>query len=160
MSTGLNLNFAKDNATNYSISTNLTTKLGAYKVAEDNIKMCLGLVQIATGSLSLIEDKLGRLRSLAVQAKNGTYGSQSLAAINSEVNALVDEIDRLQNSTEYNGVDFYSNGVNSSSLVKAGEDGFINHVEKRDTSSMTKLYEVDGSQNLQKELIQFQPQRN
>ena len=72
----------------------------------------------------------------------------------------MDKIDRLQNSTEYNGVDFYSNGVNSSSLVKAGEDGFINHVEKRDTSSMTKLYEVDGSQNLQKELIQFQPQRN
>lgn len=160
MSTGLNLNFAKDNATNYSISTNLTTKLGAYKVSEDNIKMGLDLVQIATGSLSLIEDKLGRLRFLAVQAKNGTYGSQSLAAINSEVNALVDEIDRLQNSTEYNGVDLYSNGVNSSSLVKAGEDGFINHVEKRDTSSMTKLYEVDGSQNLQKELIQFQPQRN
>ena len=160
MSTGLNWNCAKDNATNYSISTNLTTKLGAYKVAEDNIKMGLDLVQIATGSLSLIEDKLGRLRFLAVQAKNGTYGSQSLAAINSEVNALVDEIDRLQNSTEYNGVDLYSNGVNSSSLVKAGEDGFINHVEKRDTSSMTKLYEVDGSQNLQKELIQFQPQRN
>ena len=49
----------------------------------------------------------------------------------------MDEIDRLQNSTEYNGVDLYSNGVNSSSLVKAGEDGFINHVEKRDTSSMT-----------------------
>ena len=69
MSTGLNLNCAKDNATNYSISTNLTTKLGAYKVAEDNIKMGLDLVHIATGSLSLIEDKLGRLRFLAVQVK-------------------------------------------------------------------------------------------
>lgn len=150
LSTGLKLNCAKDNAANYSISTNLTTKLGAYRVAEDNIKMGLDLVQTATGSLSLIEDKLGRLRSLAVQAKNGTYGSQSLAAINSEANALVDEIDRLQNSTEYNGVDLYSNGVNTSSLVKAGEDGFINHVEKRDTSSMTKLSEVDGSQKLAK----------
>lgn len=150
LSTGLKLNCAKDNAANYSISTNLTTKLGAYKVAEDNIKMGLDLVQTATGSLSLIEDKLVRLRSLAVQAKNGTYGSQSLAAINSEANALVDEIDRLYNSTEYNGVDLYSNGVNISSLVKAGEDGFINHVEKRDTSSMTKLSEVDGSQKLAK----------
>ena len=150
LSTGLKLNCAKDNAANYSISTNLTTKLGAYRVAEDNIKMGLDLVQTATGSLSLIEDKLVRLRSLAVQAKNGTYGSQSLAAINSEANALVDEIDRLQNSTEYNGVDLYSNGVNISSLVKAGEDGFINHVEKRDTSSMTKLSEVDGSQKLAK----------
>lgn len=150
LSTGLKLNCAKDNAANYSISTNLTTKLGAYRVAEDNIKMGLDLVQTATGSLSLIEDKLVRLRSLAVQAKNGTYGSQSLAAINSEANALVDEIDRLQNSTEYNGVDLYSNGVNISSLVKAGEDGFINHVEKRDTSSMTKLSEVDGLQKLAK----------
>lgn len=171
LSTGLKLNCAKDNAANYSISTNLTTKLGAYRVAEDNIKMGLDLVQTATGSLSLIEDKLVRLRSLAVQAKNGTYGSQSLAAINSEANALVDEIDRLYNSTEYNNIKlFMTNDVsnkissqilyscntgllkasnNAISLYSNDEIDFINKIEKN-YSNLVSFSEIDETKSLSK----------
>ena len=82
MTTGCKINHAKDNAANYSISTNMTTKIGAYNVAEDNVAMGLDMLTTASESLSQIETALTRLRALATQASNGTYGGQSKEAIN------------------------------------------------------------------------------
>ena len=133
MSRGYKINHAKDNAANYSISTNMTTKIGAYQVAEDNVSMGLALLATADDSLSLISDKLARLRALSEQAANGTYGEQSLKAINSEANAIVDEIERAYSTTEYNGI----------KLFGEKQPQFIEDVQKRDTSSMTTLASVD-----------------
>ena len=146
MTTGAKINHAKDNAANYSISTNMTTKMGAYQVAEDNVMMGLDMVNTASESLSLIEDKLQRLRTLATQVSNGTYGEQSKQAINAEANALVDEIDRLQNTTEYNGIKLFESEQKyelPADAPIAKYDGFIKEVVKRDTSAMTKLSSVD-----------------
>ena len=65
MSTGFKVNHAKDNAANYSIATNMTTKINSYMVAEDNAAMGLDLISTAEGTLSQIQDKLSRLRALA-----------------------------------------------------------------------------------------------
>ncbi|MBE7710848.1 MAG: hypothetical protein E7Z92_01775 [Cyanobacteria bacterium SIG31] len=108
MTTGFKINHAKDNAANYSISTNLTTKISSYMVAEENASMGLDMLNSANGSLDQITDKLERLRALATQANNGTYGSQSLEAINSEASALVDEINRLYTTAEYNGINLFA----------------------------------------------------
>ncbi len=106
MTTSYKLNHAKDNAANYSIATSLTTKLGAYTVAEKNAMMGMVMIQTASSSLSNISDKLSRMRALAMQAQNGTYGGTSLDAINAEANALAKEISRIYSSTEYNGRSF------------------------------------------------------
>ena len=82
----------------------MTTKIGAYMVAEDNVLQGLDMINTASENLSLIEDKLIRLRALATQASNGTYGTQSLEAINAEAGALVDELGRTYSTAEYNGV--------------------------------------------------------
>ena len=148
MTTGFKINHAKDNAANYSIATNMTTKIGAYNVAEDNAAMGLDLISTAEGTLSQIEDKLQRLRALAEQASNGTYGEQSLNAINAEANALVDEINRLYSTAEYNGIKIFESQVVTEEPVnrpKAGTDGFINAVTKRDTSTMTSLASVSSN---------------
>ena len=133
MTTGFKINHASDNAANYSISTNMSTKISSYQVAEDNVAMGLDLLSTAGGSLDLISDKLTRLRALAEQSANGTYGEQSLKAINSEANAIVDEIERIYSTAEYNGIKLF------------GETGgsFIEKVQQRDTSSMTKLSSID-----------------
>ena len=107
MTSGYKINGAKDNAANYSITTNMSTKIGAYQVAEDNVAMGLDLLSTASENLDLISDKLTRLRALAEQSANGTYGEQSKQAINAEANALVDEIERLYYTTEYNGIRLY-----------------------------------------------------
>ena len=104
MTTGSKINHASDNAANYSISTNMTTKMNSYMVAEDNVLKGFDMTNAASESLSLIEDNLKRLRSLATQASNGTYGNQSLNAVNSEAVVLVDEINRIYSTAEYNGL--------------------------------------------------------
>ena len=157
MTTGFKLNHAKDNAANYSISTSLTTKLGAYTIAEENAMMGLDMVQTASDSLSLISDKLSRMRALAIQAQNGTYGDTSLDAINTEANALAKEINRIQSSTEYNGRSLFKGTVKlptaSTTTYSADSttstsyapdlipnaDGFIIDAVKRDTSAMTSI---------------------
>ena len=103
MTTGFKINHSRDNAANYSISTNMDTQISSYNVAEDNCAMGLDLLTTASGSLSLIHSKLQRLRDLALQSANDTYGSESQKAINAEAKAIVDEVKRVYNTAEYNG---------------------------------------------------------
>ena len=107
MTTGFKINHSKDNAANYNIVTNITTKVGSLDVAEDNASMGLDLITTASDNLSLIQDRVQRLRDLQEQASNGTYGEESLKAINAECNSLVDEINRLYLTTEYNGINLF-----------------------------------------------------
>ena len=143
MTTGCKLNHASDNAANYNIATNMTTKLGALQVAEDNCTMGLDMLATANGTLDQIHEKLQRLRDLAVQSSNGTYGDQSKQAINAEANALVDEIERLYNTTEYNGINLMKGQVTGSE-----ESNFIKDIDRRDTSKMTTLASVDPATKL------------
>ena len=147
MSTGFKINHASDNAANYSISTNMTTKMSAYMVAEDNVSMGLDMLTTASENLSQIESKLSRLRALATQASNGTYGTQSKDAINSEANALVDEIERLYSTSEYNGIKLFENEENIN-IPKIGKDGFVKEITKQNTSNLTKLSEVASNVEL------------
>ena len=110
MTTGSKINHAKDNAANYSISTNMTTQLNAYNVAQDNVAMGMDLVSTATDTLNLMQNHGERLRSLATQARNGTYGAQSLSAINGEASAIIAEINRIYMNAEYNGIKFFEGG--------------------------------------------------
>ena len=133
MSTGFKINHAKDNAANYSISTNMSTKINAYQVAEDNTAMGLDLVKTASDIINQMETHASRLRALSVQASNGTYGGQSINAIQSEANALMSEITRLYMSSEYNGISLFNQTAASPAIALAaavdlpvvGENGFI-----------------------------------
>lgn len=140
MTSGFKINNAKDNAANYSIATSLTTKINAYSVAEDNASTGLDLLETASSSLNLISDKLARLRALQIQTSNDTYGDNSLEAINKEANSIVSEIGRLYNTTEYNGIKLFGDTNGS----------FIEKVNRRDTSGMTKLATVSETQALAK----------
>ena len=108
MTTGLKINHASDNAANYSISTNMSTQLSAYDVASDNVAMGMDLVTTATDTLSSMQDKAERLRALCTQARNGTYGAQSLSAINTEAGAIMAEITRLYSTAEYNDISLFN----------------------------------------------------
>ena len=107
MSTGYKVNHAKDNAAAYSIITNMDTKINAYQVAEDNVAMGMDLVTTAMDMVANMQEKGTRLRDLSIQARNGSYGAQSLAAINSEAAALMAEINRIYNIADYNGISLF-----------------------------------------------------
>ena len=151
MTTGFKINGAKDNAAGYSISTNMSTKIGAYQVAEDNASMGLDMVSTASGSLSQISDKLSRLRALAMQAQNGTYGSTSIDAIRQEADGITAEINRIMSTAEYNGIKLFGESPKptiNGKEVTLNSDGFIVDVTRRDTTGMTSIADVDPNQTI------------
>ncbi len=126
MTTGYKLNHASDNAAGYSIAENMSSQLSSYQVAQDNIAMGMDLLATAQDTISLMQQHGERLMDLWTQAQNGTYGAQSLAAIQSEANARIAEINRLYLNSEYNGIGLLDrNIVLEPGLKQAGESGFI-----------------------------------
>ncbi len=104
MTTGYKINHAKDNAAGYSIANSWETKLGSLDVAADNAATGLDLLTTAEETYGLLTTHLQRVRDLTEQAANGTYGSQSLKAIQSEISARLLEINRLSANSEFNGI--------------------------------------------------------
>lgn len=131
MTTGYKINHAKDNAANYTITTNLTTQLSAYDMAEENTLMGIDMLTTTMDTLSLMSDSGERLRALVTQALNGTYGKNSVSAIKEEANSIVANINRIMHSAEYNGITL----INDTSIKlpdtmpKTGDDGFINNAK-------------------------------
>ena len=109
MTTGYKINHAKDNAANYSIAVDMSTKIGAYDVAEENCAMALDLVNTANEALDLIADKYLRIRALKEQFDNGTYDNISRETIENEAKVIFKEIQRIVLSTEYNGKKLFGN---------------------------------------------------
>ena len=104
MSTGYKINHASDNAAGYSISNMWVTQLGSLDIASDNATTGADMLTTAEETYSLLTSHLQRVRDLTEQAANGTYGSQSLRAIQSEVAARLMEIDRISANSEFNGI--------------------------------------------------------
>lgn len=118
MSTGYKINHAKDNAAGYSIANQWVTKLGSLDVAADNAATGSDMLTTAEESYNLLTSHLQRVRDLTEQAANGTYGSQSLKAIQSEVSARLQEVNRLAANCEFNGIKLmkYSDGGDNSDV--------------------------------------------
>ena len=107
MTTGFKINHASDNAANYSISTNMTTKINSYMVAEDNAAMGLDMTTAISENLDLINQHASRIRDLCEQASNGTYGEESLKAIQAEIESRMTEIERIKANAEFNGIKLF-----------------------------------------------------
>ena len=117
MTTGYKINHSKDNAANYSISQKMNMQISSFDVAADNVAMGMDLVTTTSDIISNMQDKASRLQALCTQARNGTYGAQSIEAINAEVAAIMKEIDRLCSTAEYNGVSLFEGGTEGNGFI-------------------------------------------
>src|SRR5574344_708516 len=94
LSTGLKINSAKDDAAGLAVATNMNAQVRGTQVAQTNGQMGDSLLTTTEGTLDVVQTNLLRIRDLVEQAANGTYGSDSKAAIQTEVEARVKEISR------------------------------------------------------------------
>jgi len=117
MTTGYKINHAGDNAAGYSIARNWETQLGSLDVAADNAATGADMMSTLEDHYSLIANHVQRVRDLTEQAANGTYGTDSLAAIKSEITARLSEIDRIAANCEFNGKHLM-NGTDITASVK------------------------------------------
>lgn len=118
MTTGFKINHASDNAAGYSISDMWVTQLGSLDVAADNAATGADMLTTAEETYSLLTSHLQRVRDLTEQAANGTYGSQSLKAIQSEIHARLQEVNRISANSEFNGIKLMAYDMNNAANNK------------------------------------------
>ena len=103
LSSGKRINKSADDAAGLAVSENLRADIRSLKMAKRNTSDGISLVQTAEGSLIETSNMLVRLRELAIQSASDTIGNQEREFLDKEFLQLKDEIDRLANSTEFNG---------------------------------------------------------
>lgn len=104
LSSGSRINRAGDDAAGLAISENLKAQIRGLGQAKRNAADGISLVQVAEGGLTEIQNILIRLRELSVQAASDTIGPAERKFLNVEYEALLDEVDRISNATEFNTV--------------------------------------------------------
>ncbi|ERP39373.1 flagellin [Chitinivibrio alkaliphilus] len=103
LSTGQKINFAYDDAAGYSVSEQMRMETKNLQMGSQNIENGRSLLDIVDGGLKEIQDIVNRLRELAVNSANGTLTPDDREYIQKETDQLLEEIDRISNSTEFNG---------------------------------------------------------
>ena len=104
LSTGLRINSAKDDAAGLAIANRMAGQISGLNMAARNANDAISMVQTVEGATSEINNMLVRMRELAVQAASGTYSDTDRDALNLEFGALMDEINRIAENTNWNGI--------------------------------------------------------
>jgi flagellin len=104
LSSGLRINSAKDDAAGLAISERFSTQIRGLNQAARNANDGISLAQTAEGALGGVTDLLQRVRELSVQSANATNNASDRAALQSEVDQLVEEVNRVAQTTTFNGV--------------------------------------------------------
>ncbi|MDR6690505.1 flagellin [Microbacterium sp. 1154] len=104
LSSGLRINRAADDAAGLAISEGLRSQVNGLNVAARNAQDGISVIQTAEGGLTEVHSILQRVRDLAVQAGNDSNNTDSRKAITSEVTQLVDELERIADSSNFNGI--------------------------------------------------------
>jgi len=102
LASGEAINRAGDDASGLAVSEKMRTQILGLGQAEKNAQNGISFIQVAEGSLQQINDILQRVRMLSVQAANGIYSSSDRVQIQVEVSQLIDEVDRIATSAEFN----------------------------------------------------------
>ena len=142
MTTGYRINSSKDDAAGMAVANKLNYKVSSLKVAQDNGQMGASMLDTAEGVLGVMKDNLVRIRDLTEQAANGTYGTDAMKAIKTEVGARLAEISRMANSSEFNGRVLFSEdtktGITSDINLQVGITSAGESVIKLDKALFAK----------------------
>ena len=113
LSSGLRINRAADDAAGLAVSEEMRTKIRGMQVASRNAQDGISLVQVADGALSGVNDMLQRMRDLAVQASNGTFTDSQRSNLDAELQALMQEVNKVSTDTDFNGIKILSGSVST-----------------------------------------------
>ncbi|MDM7889255.1 flagellin [Curtobacterium sp. RHCJP20] len=161
LSTGLRINRAADDASGLTISEGLKSQVGGLTVAARNAQDGISVVQTAEGGLTETHSILQRMRDLAVQAGNDSNNDTSRKAIETEVGQLQQELVRISDSTNFNGIKLLDGkaATNAADVAAGGGSGKLTFqvgansgdsskitvdLKQADVSAVAKNLTVDG----------------
>lgn len=125
LSSGYRINRAADDAAGLAISERLRAQVRGIGQAQRNAQDAVSLVQTAEGSLDEVHSMLQRVRELAVQYKNGSLSEADRTSIQSEINQLASEVERIGTSSEFNGIKLLNESATVTFQVGANDGEVI-----------------------------------
>jgi flagellin len=116
LSSGLRINNAWDDPAGLAVSERFRAQIASMTEAERNSNYNVNLLQTADGALSVIDEKLVRMRALSIQASNGALTSGDRDSLNVEFNQLRSEITRIAAGTNYNGLNLINGDLSATGI--------------------------------------------
>ncbi|WP_447858424.1 flagellin N-terminal helical domain-containing protein [Enterobacter ludwigii] len=123
LSSGMRINSAKDDAAGLAISNRFTSSIRGMTQAARNANDGISLAQTTEGALEEVTENMQRIRELTVQAKNGTNSESDLDSIKKEIGTRLEEISRVAEVTNFNGVKVFDGSQNKISIQIGDKDG-------------------------------------
>ncbi len=147
LSSGRRINSAKDDAAGQAISNRFSAKINGLTQAARNANDGTSIAQTTEGALNEVNDNLQKIRTLTVQAKNGTNTDSDKQSIQDEIKQRLAEIDRISEQTEFNGIKVLSKDQSLSIQVGADDKQTIDIELKKMDSAELKMddYDVTGA---------------
>ena len=138
LSSGMRINSAKDDAAGLAIANRFTSQIRGLDQAVRNANDAISLTQTAEGAMEEGTNILQRIRELSVQSANSTNSAQDRLSLQSEVNQLVSEMDRIAETTTFNGLKLLDGSFSAKSFqVGANANQTVNvTVGATDTESL------------------------
>ena len=121
LTSGKRINSAADDAAGLSIANRMTSQINGLNQAVRNANDGASLIQTAEGALDESTNILQRMRELSVQSANGTYDSGNRATLSAEVKQLVAELDRIAETTSFNGLNILDGSLGKVNLQVGSE---------------------------------------
>jgi flagellin len=120
LSTGKRINSAADDAAGLAISSRMTSQIRGLDQAVRNANDGISLLQNAEGALNEVTNMMQRMRELSVQAANDTNTSSDRVSLNLEYGQLMQEINRIAQNTQWNGMSIMNNTTSGASAIGTG----------------------------------------
>jgi len=120
LSSGMRINSAKDDAAGLAISNRFTSSIRGMTQAARNANDGISLAQTTEGALEEVTENMQRIRELTVQAKNGTNSASDLDSIKKEIGTRLQEIQRVAETTNFNGVKVFD-GSKENITIQIGD---------------------------------------
>ena len=147
LSSGLRINFAKDDAAGQGIAMRLSAEVKSLNMASRNASDAQAMIDTADGAYKEVHNMLLRMREIAVQAANGTLQGSDRTALNSEISELEKEIKSIADNTEFAGVAL-GTGTAVTFQIGTGNGDTIDHTfEDFDASAIGADVAVDTATN-------------
>ena len=150
LSSGYKINRAGDDAAGLAISEKMRAQISGLQAASKNAKDGISLVKTAEGALQEVHDMLNRMVTLATQSANGTYDNQTdRYQLQKEVNQLKAEIDRIADSSNFNGINLLDGSMSTDGVVNTFNNVDLTAVlDAKDAQAAAKgKFQIDMSQS-------------
>lgn len=156
LSSGLRINSAADDAAGLAIASNLAASITSISQASRNASDVVSALSIADGALTQVQDISGRLQELAMTSANGVYSDSQRQAIQSEYSALTQEIQRIGDTTSYNGRQLLDGSTINAAVNPDGSSLTVGGVNLNDLASSLSSQDLSTQAGAQAALSAIQ----